>query len=46
VPCQTVNLSVPAPSMCEGDIARGSEAAIAAIAENPEDIIAAEGRTH
>ena len=46
VPCQTVNLSVPAPSMCEGDIARGIEAAIAAIAENPEDIIAAEGRTH
>ena len=33
VPSQTVNRPTPAPSMCEQDIARGIEAAIAAIAE-------------
>ena len=46
VPSQTVNRPTPAPSMCERDIARGIEAAIAAIAENETDITAAEGRTH
>lgn len=46
VPSQTVNLAVPAPSMCREDIARGIEAAIAAIAENETDIKAAEGRNH
>jgi pyroglutamyl-peptidase len=46
VPSQTVNRPTPAPSMCEQDIARGIEAAIAAIAENEVDIKAAEGLTH
>ena len=46
VPSQTVNRPTPAPSMCEQDIARGIEAAIAAIAENEKDIVAAEGQTH
>lgn len=46
VPSQTVNRPTPAPSMCEQDIARGIEAAIAAIAENDKDIVAAEGKTH
>lgn len=46
VPSQTVNHPAPAPSMCEHDIARGIEAAIAAIAENETDIVAAEGQTH
>lgn len=46
VPSQTVNRPTPAPSMCEQDIARGIEAAIAAIAENDQDIVAAEGKTH
>lgn len=46
VPSQTVNHPTPAPSMCERDIARGIEAAIAAIAENDTDIAAVEGRTH
>lgn len=46
VPRQTVNLAAPAPSMCREDIARGIEAAIAAIAENETDIKATEGRTH
>jgi hypothetical protein len=32
--------------MCEQDIARGIEAAIAAIAEHETDIVAAEGLTH
>ncbi len=44
VPSQT--LHSPAPSMNVQDIARGIEAAIVAIAENEEDIIAAEGKTH
>lgn len=46
VPSQTINLATPAPSMCREDIARGIEAAIAAIAENETDIKAAEGRNH
>ena len=46
VPSQTINLLAPAPSMCREDIARGIEAAIAAIAENETDIKAAEGRNH
>ena len=36
----------PAPSMAVTDIARGIEAAIAAIAENSKDISAVEGTTH
>ena len=36
----------PAPSMAVTDIARGIEAAIAAIAENVKDISAVEGTTH
>ena len=46
VPSQTVNSPAPAPSMCVQDIARGIEAAIAAIAGNETDIAAAEGKTH
>lgn len=46
VPRQTVDLATPAPSMCREDIARGIEAAIAAIAKNETDIKATEGRTH
>ena len=46
VPSQTVNRPDPTPSMSEQDIARGIEAAIAAIAENETDIVAAEGQTH
>ena len=46
VPSQTVNRPTPAPSMAQTDIARGIEAAIAAIVENDQDITAAEGRTH
>lgn len=46
VPSQTVNRPTPAPSMCGQDIARGIEAAIAAIAENETDIVAVEGQTH
>jgi len=46
VPDQAVNHPVPAPSMSKQDIARGLEAAIAAIAENDTDIAAAEGKTH
>jgi len=46
VPSQTVNCPTPAPSMCKQDIARGIEAAIAAIAEKETDIVAAEGQTH
>ena len=46
VPSQTVDRPTPAPSMCERDIARGIEAAIAAIAGNEVDIVAAEGKTH
>ena len=46
VPSQTVNRPAPTPSMSEQDIARGIEAAIAAIAENETDIVAAEGQTH
>lgn len=44
VPSQTVER--PAPSMCVEDIARGIEAAIAAIGEHEVDIAAAEGKTH
>lgn len=44
VPSQTVEH--PAPSMSEQDIARGIEAAIAAIAEHETDIMAAEGKMH
>ena len=46
IPSQTVNRSAPAPSMAQTDIARGIEAAIAAIVENDLDITAVEGRTH
>ena len=46
VPSQTVNRPAPAPSMSEQDIARGIEAAIAAIAENKSDIAAVEGKNH
>lgn len=46
VPSQTVNRPTPAPSMCVQDIARGIEAAIAAIAENDVDILAADGKIH
>ena len=46
IPSQTVNRPTPAPSMCVQDIARGIEVAIAAIAENETDIVAAEGKTH
>ena len=45
-PEQTVGLPAPAPSMSVGDIARGIEAAIGAIAENRTDIHAPEGRIH
>ena len=44
VPSQTVERA--APSMCVTDIARGIEAAIAAIGENDTDIVATEGKTH
>ena len=44
VPSQTIDR--PAPSMNVMDIARGIEAAIAAIAEYEADILTAEGRTH
>lgn len=46
VPSQTVNRPDPTPSMSEQDIARGIEAAIAAIAENKSDIAAVEGKNH
>ena len=46
IPSQTVNRPAPAPSMAQTDIARGIEAAIAAIVENDLDIAAVEGRTH
>lgn len=46
IPSQTVNRPSPAPSMAQTDIARGIEAAIAAIAENDEDVAAVEGQTH
>ena len=46
IPSQTVNRPSPAPSMAQTDIARGIEAAIAAIAENDADIAAVEGQTH
>lgn len=46
VPSQTVNRATPAPSMCVQDIARGIEAAIAAIAEHDVDIRTADGKTH
>ena len=46
IPSQTVNRPSPAPSMAQTDIARGIEAAIAAIAENDADITAVEGQTH
>ena len=45
-PSQTANRSVPAPSMNRQDIARGIEAAIAAIGEYTVDIAAVEGKTH
>lgn len=46
VPSQTVNRPTPAPSMCVQDIARGIEAAIAAIVENDADLRTVEGQTH
>ena len=46
IPSQTVNRPTLAPSMCVQDIARGIEAAIAAIAENDADLRTAEGQTH
>ena len=45
IPSQVVNRP-SAPSMNLQDIARGSEATIAAIRENENDIVAAEGATH
>ena len=45
IPSQVVNRPA-APSMNLQDIARGIEAAIAAIGENESDIVAAEGATH
>ena len=44
IPSQTIDRT--APSMSKENIARGIEAAIAAIAENETDIYASEGRTH
>ena len=44
VPSQT--LHSPAPSMNVQDIARGIEAAVAAIVEHETDILTAEGKTH
>lgn len=44
IPSQTIDRT--APSMSKENIARGIEAAIAAIAENETDIHASEGRTH
>lgn len=46
VPSQVVNRPSPAPSLNMKDIAIGIEAALAAIAENETDIVAAEGKTH
>lgn len=45
-PSQAVGIPAPTPSMSMGDMARGIEAAIAAIAENSADIAAVEGQTH
>ena len=46
MPSQAVGHPVPVPSMSKQDIARGIEAAIAAIAENDTDILTTEGQTH
>lgn len=46
VPSQAVNRPTPVPAMSMADIAKGIEAAIAAIAANDSDIAAAEGKTH
>ena len=46
VPSQVVNRASPAPCLNMKDIAMGIEAALAAIAENDTDIVAAEGKTH
>ena len=46
IPEQVVGRPAPAPSMNLKDIARGIEAAIAAIGEYEEDIRTAEGQTH
>ncbi len=45
-PSQAVGIPAPTPSMSMGDMARGIEAAIVAIAENSSDIAAVEGLTH
>ena len=45
IPSQVVNRP-SVPSMNLQDIAKGIEAAIAAIGENENDILAAEGATH
>lgn len=46
VPSQVVNRPSPAPCLNMQDIAKGIEAAIAAIAENECDINVTEGKTH
>lgn len=46
VPSQVVNRPSPAPCLNMKDIAAGIEAALAAIAANDKDIVAAEGKTH
>ena len=46
IPSQAAALPAPAPSMCVQDIARGIEAAIAAIAEYGTDLKVTEGKMH
>lgn len=46
IPAQVVHRAAPAPSLALGDIARGIEAAIEAIAEYETDLAVAEGKTH
>lgn len=46
IPSQTVNRPTPAPSMNMADIAKGIEAAVAAIGQYDSDIRSAEGQTH
>ena len=46
VPSQVVNRPEPAPCLGIQDIVAGIQAAITAIAENENDILAAEGKNH
>lgn len=46
VPSQVVNRPTPAPCLSMELIAKGIEAAIGAIAEHEQDLVAAEGKTH